>query len=471
MIAACTTLIDKRKCAGHNYAVSRHFTCARYLFSHFIDLSLASASRPHGPQTSDAFSEWTANMKKTWIDLLYELPVDATLREFLTGHGLLMPDDFAWTDKPETTQALITALLGCTDIAVRDTVAAKLRASVTLGDSAGTQAMFQVATGNGAALTTLATCKSDIHRSFWLYVKHPELFDRAGDVDHFERQSANAQQHDLGVKTIPDTSDTALAALRADVSVFYQRELQCGDRSKAYVMERSPGVFLLSVHVKDLSTVQLEFQGDDLKRRIGNPNIHSVLEYSSRTGVTRSLVKGGTKYHQMLLKAFAEHLLHTSLDAQRLMAPTLDLSALRLGFDVPQAQVDGFNVLQVKSISLMSPDNRLKLDCTAMAASEHRCVTDLLAEKLPGPLAENWMVTAAQINLYYPPEPGKARAKVVTIEITRKGRLNLHKFDAAMQAQLEGYLVALGILSKGQTLNPQEMRTSNTSNLQPAYED
>jgi len=81
------------------------------------------------------------------------------------------------------------------------------------------------------------------------------------------------------------------------------------------------------------------------------------------------------------------------------------------------------------------------------------------------------MVTTAQINLYYPPEPGKARAKVVTIEITRKGRLNLHKFDAALQSQLEGYLVALGILSKGQTLNPQDMATSDTSNLQPAYED
>ncbi len=471
MIAICATLIDKRKCAGHNHAVSRHFTCVRYVFSHFIDLSLASASRPHGPQTSDAFSEWTANMKKTWIDLLYELPVDATLREFLTGQGLLMPDDFAWTDKPETTQALIGALLGCPDIALRDTVAAKLRASVALGDSAGTQAMFQVATGDGAALTALATCKSDIHRSFWLYVKHPELFDRTGDVDHFERQSANAQQHDLGVKNIPDTSDEALATLRADVSAFYQRELQCGDRSKAYVMERSPGVFMLSVHVKDLSTVQLEFQGDDLKRRVGNPNIHSVLEYSTRTGVTRSLVKGGAKYHQMLLKAFAEHLLHTALDAQRLKAPTLDLSALRLGFDVPQAEIDGFTVLQVKSISLLSPDEQLKLDCTAMAASEHRSVTDLLAEKLPGPLAENWIVTAAQINLYYPPEPGKSKAKLVTIEVTSKGRLNLHKFDAQLQAQLESYLVALGILAKGQTLNAQEVPMSNAPDLQPAYED
>ena len=220
-------------------------------------------------------------MKKTWIDLLHELPVDATLREFLTGHGLAMPDDFAWTDKPDTTKTLIEALLTWPDVAVRDAVAAKLRASVALGDTAGTQAMFQVATGNGAALTGLATCKSDNHRSFWLYVKHPELFDRAGDLDHFERQVAQAQQHDLGVKKTPDTSDAALAAMRADVSAFYQRELQCGDRSKAYVVERSTGVYLLSVHVKDLSMVQLEFQGDDLKRRVGNPNIHSVLEYSS----------------------------------------------------------------------------------------------------------------------------------------------------------------------------------------------
>lgn len=354
---------------------------------------------------------------------------------------------------------------------MRDAVAAKLRASVALGDAAGKQAMFQVATGNGGVLTALATCKSDVHRSFWLYVKHPDLFDRAGDVDYFERQVAHAQQHDLGVKKTPDTSDGALAALRADVSAFYQREMQCGDRSKAYVVERSPCVYLLSAHIKDLSTVQLEFEGDDLKRRVGNPNIHSVLEYSASTGVVRSLVRGGAKYHQMLLKAFAEHLLHVKVDALRLRPPTLDLSVLRLGFDVPQAQVDGFNVLQVKSLSLLSPDTQLKIDCTAMASSHHRCVTDLLAEKLPGPLAENWLVVAAHINLYYPPEPGKARAKVVTIEVTRKGRLNLHKFDAALQAQLEVYLVSLGILQKGQTLNAQETPPSaDAPDMQPAFE-
>jgi hypothetical protein len=411
-------------------------------------------------------------MKKTWIEVLHELPVDAALRDFLTQTGLSMPAGFAWTDDEQTTQDLINAILTHADIRVRDQVAARLRAGVALGDAAGKQAMFQVAKDHAAALAGLATCQSDMHRSFWLYVKHPELFDRAGDIEHFDRQSTQAQQHDLGIKRIPDTSDTALAALRADVAAFYQREMQCGDRSKAYVVERSPGVFLLSVHVKDLAMVQLEFQGDDLKRRVGNPNIHSVLEYSVATGVTRSLVKGGAKYHQMLLGAFAEHLLHDRVEAQRLKPPTLDLSALRLGFDVPQAQADGFMTLQVKSLTLLSPDNQLKVDCTAMASSDHRCVTDLLQEKLPGPLADNWMVTAAHINLYYPPEAGKSRSKVVAIEVTRKGRLNLHKFDAGLQAQLEGYLVSLGILQHGQTLNAQEMPPdAGVADMQPAYQD
>lgn len=87
-------------------------------------------------------------------------------------------------------------------------------------------------------------------------------------------------------------------------------------------------------------------------------------------------------------------------------------------------------------------------------------------------MTENWLVTAARINLYYPPELGKSRSKVVTVEVTRRGRLNLHKFDATLQAQLEGYLVALGILQPGQTLNAQETPPEpDVADQQPVYED
>ena len=96
---------------------------------------------------------------------------------------------------------------------------------------------------------------------------------------------------------MPDISKVALTAVRAGVLALYQREMECGDRCKAYIVERSPGVFLLSVHVKDLPMVRLEFEGDELTRHVENPNIHSVVEYSAITGVSRSLAKGGAKYH------------------------------------------------------------------------------------------------------------------------------------------------------------------------------
>ena len=395
-------------------------------------------------------------MKKTFVDVMLELPVDATLRDFLTSHGLPVPDGFAWDDTPETSQILVEAVKIWPDTDARDRMTANLLASVQLGDAAGKQAMFEAVVADGAALVGLTLCQSDIHRSFWLYVHHPALFDRAYDFSFWENHGPQTQQYDLGLKRQPNTADSALVALRQAISAFYKRELQCGDGSEAHLIERSPGVFLLSVHIKDMAMLRLEFEGSTLKRRVGNPNIHMVLEYAKATGVVRTLVRGGAKYQQMLVEAFAEHVLGVKANAHRIKSPTLDLSMLRTGFDVQEAFEDGFSMVQLKALTLLSPDSALKIDCTAMQSSQQRSVHELLKEKLPGPLEGQWAVTAAQVNLYYPPEPGRTRPKVVTIEVTSKGRLNLHKFDAKMQAQLEGYLVAVGILQKGQTLSVQE---------------
>jgi hypothetical protein len=412
-------------------------------------------------------------MKLTFVDVLLALPVDATLRDFLARAELALPDDFAWDDTPGTSRALVEAVRTWPDVAARDRCMADLMAGVQLGDHAGKQAMFQAVAQRGDILMGLVACASDLQRSFWLYTRHRALFEQACEVDYLERHGGQVQQHDLGIRCRPVTDDAAVASLRQAISTFYQRELGCGDGCVAYVLERSPGVFLLTVHVKDLAALRLEFEGTRLTRRVGNPNIHMVLEYSEATGVVRTLVRGGAKYHQMLVDAFAGALLGVKVDAQRIRPPTLDLSVLRLGFDVPQAVADGFAALQVKSISLLSPDTVLKIECTAMASSEQRCVTELLSQHFPGedPMARRWLITAACIHLYYPPEPGKARAKVVAVEVTRRGRLNLHKFDARLQAQLEGYLMALGILKPGQTLNAEASTDMTAAAPQPAYED
>lgn len=394
---------------------------------------------------------------KTYADVLLDLPVDMTLHAYLDHHGLALPVDFDWTDDSSTTTRLIEAIQNCTDLAVRDKIVAGLLVSTQLAHPRGKQAMFQIGAWHADALMGLIACQSDQHRAFWLFVHHPGLFEQAAEIEYVDSHVQQAQQHDLSVKPPIRRDDASMNAFCEAIKAFYKIELGCGEVCVAHILDRAQGTQLVTVHAKDLAMLRLEFEGMVLTRRVGSPNIHMVLEYSETTGVMRTIIRGGAKYHEMLAQAFAEHLLGVNVSAQRIKPPTLDLSSLKLGFQVQEAINDGFVALQVKSLTLMSPDTELKAEFTAMASSEHQCVTELIAEMFPqdNPLAHHWLVSAATINLYYAPPPGKQRSPVVTVEVTRRGRLNLHKFDEKLRAQLESYLVQIGILQEKQVLSPQ----------------
>ncbi len=394
-------------------------------------------------------------MKKTFVDVLLELPVDATLQQLLTEHALPVPPGFAWDDSPVTSRALLECVRQWGDISAKDRLVGELAACLPLADSPGQQAIFQVAASDGSALIGLATCKSDLHRAFWLYRHHPALFGNALDADFIERRGSQSQQHALDIKRHPNTTKAALTAFSQGVSKFYQRRLHCGDGVESTIFQRSPGLFLLTIHVKDLATMHLEFQGKSLTRRVGNPSIHGMLEYSERTGVVRTLIRGGAAFHQMLAGEFATHVLGQAVDARRIKPEKLDLTQFRAGVDFPQAIKDGFVAVQLKQIAVLSPTGRLKVECTAMAAAENQSVTDLMHDELSAPLEGQWTVTAVQINLYYPGEAGR-RNRVVTAELTSMGRLRLPMRDPAMKANVERYLVEKGILARGQTLDADD---------------
>lgn len=412
-------------------------------------------------------------MKLTYADVLHELPVDATLQTYLSRCALPLPTTLDWTDSVDTSRQIIGAIQTCADGAIRDRVIAGLQTATQLTHARANSAMFQAAVAHGPVLMGLLACSSDLHRSFWLLVHHPDVFERACDVDYVDSHVSQAQQIDLGVRLPVRRDKLSMDAFCAAIQHFYEKELHCGDVVIGHLMNRAHGTQLVTIHAKDLATTSLEFDGGHLQRRVGNPTIHMAIEYSQRTGVARTLIKGGEKYNKMLATAFAEHLLGVTVTAHRLKPPPLDLSGLRTGFHAQQAIQDGFAVLQVKSITLITPDEKLKGVFTAAASSEHECVTDLITQNFPNdnPLAHHWQIGAASINLYYPPEPGKQRIKVVTVEVTSRGRLNLHKFDEKLRKQLEAYLVEVGILNPNQTLSMEEVSIEERSDLLFASDD
>ena len=397
-------------------------------------------------------------MKWSYIDVLNHLPVDATLQDYLKRCALPLPPTLDWTDTVFTSRAIMAAIEACTDSAIRDQVIAGLQTATQLAHPRASTAMFQAAMNDAAAVTGLAACSSDLHRAFWLLVHHPKRFEAACDVDYADSHVGQAQHIDLGVRATVRRDQPSMDAFCAAIAHFYKKELHCGDVVVGRLMDRAHGTQLVTIHAKDLATTQLKFVGGVLARGVDHPTIHMALEYSQRTGAARTLIKGGEKYHTMLANAFAEHLLGVKVDAQRLKPPPLDLSGLRGGFHVPQAHQDGFAVVQLKSITVVTPDKKLRSEFSATIHSHQQSVSELMAENLPNdnPLAHQWEVAAATINLYYPPANGR-KARVVSVEVTSRGRLNLHKFDDKLRQQLEGYLVDAGILSPDQTLTMEEV--------------
>ena len=397
-------------------------------------------------------------MKWSYIVVLNLLPVDATMQDYLKRCALPLPPTLDWTDTVSTSRAIMAAIEACTDSAIRDQVIAGLQTATQLAHPRASTAMFQAAMNDAAAVTGLAACSSDLHRAFWLMVHHPKRFEAACDVDYADSHVGQAQHIDLGVRATVRRDQPSMDAFCAAIAHFYKKELHCGDVVVGRLMDRAHGTQLVTIHAKDLATTQLKFVGGVLARGVDHPTIHMALEYSQRTGAARTLIKGGEKYHTMLANAFAEHLLGVKVDAQRLKPPPLDLSGLRGGFHVPQAHQDGFAVVQLKSITVVTPDKKLRSEFSATIHSHQQSVAELMAENLPNdnPLAHQWEVAAATINLYYPPANGR-KARVVSVEVTSRGRLNLHKFDDKLRQQLEGYLVDAGILRPDQTLTMEEV--------------
>jgi len=409
---------------------------------------------------------------QTYADILLCLPVDETLKTFMVRHELPLPQGWTWQDNTYTSRTLVKLIQSYQNTIKRDRIIAGLHASSTLAHPLGKQAMFQAAHDKPNELVGLIGCMNDLHRSFWLYVNHPALFEAAAEIEYLDQHSPQAQQHDLGLRREVNRDESSIENFCDAIKVFYQRELGCGEVCVVNVLDRSHGTQLITIHAKDLATARLEFEGTQLQRRVGSPNIHMVLEYSQITGVARTIIRGGAKYHAMLCEAFATHMLGVSAEAHRIQRPVLDLSRLRLGLQIPQAFEDGFVGLQVKSLHLLSPCERLKIECTASGSTDRQCVTELIGAyfKNDNPLSRGWEIHAATLNLFMAPAQGKSRCPIVSVEVTSKGRLNLHKFDEKLRAQLESYLVHLEILEPKQALNFHKVGTTGSSQPMSLFE-
>ena len=156
----------------------------------------------------------------------------------------------------------------------------------------------------GAALAGLTLCASDIHRSFWLYVHHPALFTRAYDFSF-----GAAWATDAAIRSWLETPTERFGYQSDSVASGHLGLLQAQNSNAATAAWRAGAqpraCSLLSVHVRDNAMLRWSSRLD-LKRRVGNPNIHGAgIRQSPPVSCARWCAAAQSRYQQMLVEAFA----------------------------------------------------------------------------------------------------------------------------------------------------------------------
>lgn len=156
-------------------------------------------------------------MTLSYAQVLFELPVDALLREWIESQGIAMPSDFDWSDNAETSRALLEAI-DASSPAQRDPIVALLQRLPELQGEEGRNAIERVVSGDTATLDALANCNSELHRPLWLALKQPDLFEKATEQLWYVEQAHKAPFTYTGIHRPVRRDPAALRAFEAAIS-------------------------------------------------------------------------------------------------------------------------------------------------------------------------------------------------------------------------------------------------------------
>lgn len=397
------------------------------------------------------------SMPFNYQHFLLNLPVDALLVTFLTNKGLTLPGLEGLAES--SSKSLLLEHIEQAEDGVRDGVIADLRAASALASKEGCQEVLNVCHGNDAVLDTFEKLETNEQRALWLYITHPEFFEIAEEAKWFADTPRNfAPARDLKIKRAVDRSDEARMAMANAMSTFYLKKERCGQSCKVFIIDRKrEGTVQVTVYVQDHANNSTEFIKGNLERRPSTPARHMAIVYSEAKGIARTIVKGGKDYHEALINVFAEHMLHTAVNADRIRPTLYELASLKQRLAIPSDL--NINTVRLKEVTLSDEETGGELIIRAPTRDADISVHDLIERWTPtdNPLKKQFFkIASAKINLHYFPEDGKKQRPVITLHLKRRGGTNIEDFDETMRVKLESYLVGWDILEATGTLSTSE---------------
>jgi len=402
-------------------------------------------------------------MSLSYRSFLRNLPIQsALLREFLEKRAFDPGAEFDWeTEEVKVARRLADRIAGYEPARVRDQVIADLGRVAQLADEAGDRQMRTVCGDQPTFTETFALLESPEERALWLHEHHPDKFDEAVEARFFDDRAgaASTTRHDLKVKRSVDRSAEARAALEAAIAAFYRKRHGSGQGCEVEIIDRHlEGTVQVTVYVQDLSNHRAEFDEGRLRRRRSFPAIESAINYHPTTGVADTVAKGGAEFHAHLAAAFAEFLLHTRIDPERIRPRTYKLENLIHGVKLVDPASRGLECVRLKSITVIDFATGLMIPFIGIGRGNRQSVEAQIAKAFPqeNPLHRNMLVVAAQISLHFFPVAGEPRRRTLVLKFGRNGQSNLDKLEEKDRRLVEPLMVEWGLVDAPPPLTPSD---------------
>ena len=383
------------------------------------------------------------------------------LRQYLDARKISLPDRVDWQDPTKTEPDVLFGAI--TELAQRDrdAIIIDFENVMQLCDAVGQIALHSVASGDARVMSLLLSADSDVAKSITLLVAHDTLFEHALAAAYADRllKGRSWSAFNIDASQTIRLSSPNLPAFKAELAAALARpdgstgKLKIDPFERGAVSEDGKAVGLhvhYAIYSEGLSVSDVEFLGDELKRETRRPVHEGAVLYDADGRTLDVVASRGKAVRNRIADSFAQNMLGIKGKIHPVTVRRFALDRLRRPSAFVSDAADGIKMVKVTLLRLartgsgyervtieVDPSDRIDI-CTR----SRQWFGD--ADPLRSP---DWHVTHAIVRVVFHPEPGRTRAKTVSIQLRAPNGSNLRDQTRQHQVVSQKYLVRWGLLA------------------------
>ena len=355
----------------------------------------------------------------TFANFLRSTPGDL-LRTYFIRSEIALPPEVPWSGPAPALGASLKTMIEAMDMEVQARVMSDADRVGAMADEPGDAAFFAV-TKQAATLDQLPNSYA---RAVWLLLNAPADFEHAEQVRYADDRRYGRMWEAFVCEpgcTVAREGQTAEAFKRAIGERFGSRnvEIEVCNRFRPRLEKAEAELVQVAIYREGRTGERKAFVNGRLDRLPDRPVIEAAITYEAANG-SIEVVATARETREDLVRLFAEHLLGTGFQGERLRVRQYSLNHLCKPFTFPTEPADNIEDVRVTSLRLMPLDTtgeRVTLECMRGAKRNIWSMANSRFHE-QDPLQSGYGVTQARFTIKFRTVPGARGGRTLPVTIS-----------------------------------------------------